>query len=187
MEQEKQVLARREALIGGAALLAFAAAPAGAAPAGAVDFDFLHGKWNVAHRKLRKRLAGSNDWFSFPGTLEVDPILGGLGNFDRNRLEDPGGGYEAHSLRLFDPRTGRWSIWWLDSRLPDLDPPVVGRFAGGRGSFYADDSFEGAPIRVRTTYAALGPDAAQWTQAFSPDSGASWEVNWVMDFARVAA
>jgi hypothetical protein len=30
-------------------------------------------------------------------------------------------------------------------------------------------------------------DAARWEQAFSDDGGATWETNWTMDFARVAA
>jgi len=149
-------------------------------------FDFLLGRWNVRHRKLRHRLAGSQDWQDFPGSLDVAPILGGLGNFDVNRLDDPAGAYEAHSLRLYNPAARTWSIWWLDARAPALTPPVVGGFSGTRGSFFADEIFEDRPIKVRTTYEPLARDRAQWTQAFSADGGASWEVNWIMDFRRMA-
>ena len=149
-------------------------------------FDFLHGRWNVVHRKLRERLVGNTEWFEFPGTLEVAPILGGLGNFDQNVLSDPKGTYEASSLRLFNPRQKQWSIWWFDARLPALDPPVVGGFQGNKGTFYSRDVFKDRPIRVRTTYEPLAPEHAQWTQAFSPDDGATWEVNWIMDFRRAA-
>ena len=147
-------------------------------------FDFLHGRWNVTHRKLRERLAGSHDWFEFPGTLEVEPILHGLGNVDRNVLHDPGGIYEATSLRLFDPEARAWSIYWLDARAPAVDPPVVGGFEGRKGTFFAEDSFRGRAIRVRTTYEPLDAHNAEWTQAFSADAGASWEVNWIMSFRR---
>lgn len=149
-------------------------------------FDFLHGRWNVVHRKLRERLVGNTEWFEFPGKLEVAPILGGLGNFDQNVLSDPKGTYEASSLRLFNPREQQWSIWWFDARLPGIDPPVVGGFQGKKGTFYSHDVFKDRPIRVRTTYEPLTPDLAQWTQAFSPDEGASWEVNWIMDFKRAS-
>lgn len=156
--------------------------PPGSASGG---FDFLHGRWTVTHRKLRERLSGSDEWFEFPGTLDVKPILGGLGNVDWNVLQDPGGAFEATSLRVFDPGAGRWTIYWLDGRAPSaLEPPVVGGFTGAKGIFFADDSFKGRPIKVRTTYEPLGPGKAQWTQAFSPDGGATWEVNWIMDFAR---
>jgi hypothetical protein len=152
---------------------------------GGSGFDFLHGRWTVTHRKLRDRLAGSTDWFEFPGTLDVKPILGGLGNVDWNVLQDPSGAFEATSLRVFDPGAGRWTIYWLDGRAPGaLEPPVVGGFTGVKGTFFADDSFKGRPIKVRTTYEPLAPGKAQWTQAFSPDGGATWEVNWIMDFAR---
>lgn len=147
-------------------------------------FDFLHGRWTVTHRKLKERLAGSNDWIEFPGTLAVAPILGGLGNFDQNLLRDPKGDYHASSLRLFNPGTQQWSIWWLDARLPAIEPPVVGGFQGAKGTFYAQDVFNGKPIRVRTTYEPLTKHHAQWTQAFSADAGESWEINWIMDFKR---
>jgi hypothetical protein len=160
--------------------------PAEAAPA-IHEFDFLFGRWTVTHKKLRERLAGSTEWYSFPGTLEVAPILGGQGNFDRNVLEDPQGPYEAHSLRLFDAKAKHWSIYWLDARVPSVDAPVVGRFDGRKGEFFVDETFKGRPVRVRTTYESLDAERAQWTQAFSADRGRSWEVNWIMDFQKERA
>ena len=47
----------------------------GAPELGAAGFDFLHGGWAVRHSKLRERLAGSTDWYEFPGTLDVAPIF----------------------------------------------------------------------------------------------------------------
>ena len=154
----------------------------------ASGFDFLHGQWSVRHSKLREPLAGCTEWYDFPGTLDVAPILGGLGNFDHNGLADPAGPYEAHSLRLYSPADGMWSVWWLDARDPGagLSPPVTGRFEGAKVWLYGEDTFGGRPIRVRTTYEPLSDTAAQWTQAFQEASGA-WEVNWVMDFIRSAA
>lgn len=158
---------------------------AGRAAGHARAFDFLHGSWSVTHRKLRERLAGCTEWTKFPGELAVDEILGGLGNFDRNELADPAGDYQAHSLRLYNPARDTWSIWWLSSRAPALDEQVVGGFAGAKGTFFGDDQHAGEPVRVRTTYEPLSPDRAEWTQAFSPDGGVTWEVNWVMSFTRV--
>ncbi|WP_218016227.1 DUF1579 domain-containing protein [Sphingomonas asaccharolytica] len=187
MDTNKELNRRKSLALAAALPLAAAWQPALAA-GGRFDqqrgFDFLIGEWRVRHRKLRKRLAGNHEWFDFPGTLSVSPILNGAGNFDRNELSDPSGPYEAHSLRLFSTATGHWSIWWLDGRAPALDPPVVGRFEGKRGTFFADDVFAGRPIRVRTTYEPLSPTIAQWTQAFSDDGERSWETNWIMDFTR---
>ncbi len=155
------------------------------APSLARGFDFLVGQWRVLHRKRRQRLRGNDDWFEFPGTLEVGPILGGVGNIDRNDLDDPDGRYQATSLRLFDAAQGTWSIYWIDGRYAGIDTPVVGVFDGSVGQFYSEDSFEGRPIRVRFTYEDLGPQNARWSQAFSADGGANWETNWIMEFTRM--
>ena len=155
------------------------------APSLSSGFDFLMGQWRVRHRKRRERLKGNDDWFEFPGTLDVRPILAGAGNIDLNDLDDPGGRYQATSLRLFDASRDLWSIYWIDGRTAGIDKPVVGVFDGPVGQFYGDDSFDGQPIRVRFTYEDLGPQDARWSQAFSPDGGASWETNWIMEFTRM--
>jgi hypothetical protein len=149
------------------------------------DFDFFMGNWRVHHRRLKERLAGCHEWVEFEGTTTVQKILGGFGNMDDNVLDKPGGVYRAVSLRTFDPKASRWSIWWFDGRYPaHLDPPVVGGFENGVGSFYADDTFDGKPIRMRFIWSRTDTAAPRWEQAFSTDGGKSWETNWIMDFTR---
>lgn len=181
-------MGRRAVIATGSTVAAAAMMPspllAGTRSPGAEGFDFLLGEWQVLHRKLRTRLEGSSDWYSFPGTLAVRPILAGGGNVDENVLEDPAGRYLATSLRVFDPKARRWSVYWIDGRSTGIEKPVIGRFAGRIGRFYNDDEFRGRPIRVRFTYEDLGPGRARWEQAFSPDKGRSWEPNWTMDFTR---
>jgi hypothetical protein len=146
------------------------------------DFDFYMGSWRVHHRRLKTRLAGSDDWDEFEGTSRAWPLLDGAGNVDDNVLEAPSGAYRAVSLRSFDPATSQWSIWWLDGRNPArLDPPVVGGFAEGVGTFIAEDTFDGRPILVRFLWSDITPTTCRWEQAFSPDGGATWEVNWIME------
>ena len=116
------------------------------------DFDFLIGSWVVHHRKLKHRLVHTDEWETFSGTCEMKLLLGGLADVDDNVLDTPEGLYKAASLRAFNPTTRKWSIWWLDGRHPDqLDPPVVGEFSNGTGIFFADDSLNGNPIKVRFT------------------------------------
>ena len=156
------------------------------APAdGRADFDFFFGRWAVSHRRLRKRLAGDTNWDAFGGTCDTRPILGGLGNFDDNVIDLPGGSYRAATLRTFDPATRQWSIWWIDGRNPlTIDVPMRGTFAGGVGTFMCEDVFEGHPIQVRFLWSRITGDSPRWEQAFSPDGGKTWETNWIMDFAR---
>ena len=101
------------------------------------DFDFLLGRWAVSHRRLRERLVGNSVWEQFAGTADSRAIMGGLGNVDDNLLELPAGTYRAATLRVFDPATRLWSIWWIDGRRPALDPPVHGRFEEGVGTLAA--------------------------------------------------
>jgi hypothetical protein len=66
-----------------------------------------------------------------------------------------------------------------------MEPPVVGRFEQGVGRFYADETLRGRPIRVRFIWSEITATTARWEQAFSPDAGASWEINWDMRFTRI--
>lgn len=149
------------------------------------DFDFLHGSWRVLHRRLRRRLADSDEWQEFDGTCTAQPILGGRGNMDDNLLNAPTGAYRAVSFRAYDTTTNRWAIWWLDGRTPlSLDVPVIGAFEHGVGTFYADDTLDGRPVRVRFRWTDTQASSPQWEQAFSPDEGKTWETNWTMRFVR---
>jgi hypothetical protein len=148
------------------------------------DFDFFMGKWKCRHRYLVKRLADCHDWIEFGGSCEVRKILG-FGNIDENDIELPGEAYRGVSLRTWNPDSGRWSIYWLDSRRPGhLFPPVHGSFDQGVGTFYGDDKLDGRAIRVRYLWSRITDSTARWEQAFSLDEGNNWETNWSMDFTR---
>jgi hypothetical protein len=162
------------------------AAPAIVQPGPAVhDFDFQTGTWRVHHRRLTERLVGSDAWEEFEGTSTAWPILGGAGNVEDNVLELPAGTYRAVALRTYDAGTDRWSIWWLDGRSPaQIDPPVVGSFDGGVGTFIGHDSIDGRPLVIRLRWFDITERTARWDQAFSVDDGATWELNWEMAFER---
>ena len=148
------------------------------------DFDFFIGDWRVAHRRLNQRLANCSAWEEFGGVCSTRKILGGQGNMDDNLIHLPAGDYRAITLRAFDPSAQQWAIWWLDARDPHaLDTPMRGGFENGRGVFFADETFNDQPIRVRFLWSS--GDSPRWAQAFSPDGGASWETNWIMDFTRI--
>jgi len=151
------------------------------------DFDFVIGDWRVAHRRLKERLVGCEDWLEFEGAMSTRKILGGFGNLEDNVLHFPDGDVRAIALRSYDAATGEWSIWWLDGRFPGrLDVPVVGRFENGVGTFFAEDMVGDIAVTVRFIWRQLKPDALRWEQAFSRDGGATWETNWIMAFSRQA-
>src|SRR4030095_12624961 len=47
------------------------------------DFDYLVGNWKLRNRKLKARLAHSNEWLSFASRVEMHQILNGVGNIDK--------------------------------------------------------------------------------------------------------
>jgi hypothetical protein len=154
---------------------------------GSRDFDFLFGSWRVQNRRLVERLKGSTQWEEFPSTCLARPILGGLGNMDEFTLERASGRVLAVTVRLYDPVSGEWSIYWAASPgRGRFDVPMVGRFDGPRGAFYSQERFEDHHIFSRFIWAVQGTNACRWEQAYSSDGGRSWETNWTMDFSRSA-
>jgi len=176
-------------IAGGAAALglpAFAAAQSGGKDP-AHDWDWLLGSWDVWHRRLKDRLVGSDEWEEFTGKSAFWLTMGGLGNVDDNSLEIPSGSYRGLSIRAFDAGSGKWAIWWLDGRNPThIDPPVLGAFAGDTGTFIGRDTFRDRPIVIRFVWRDIQGPRPWWEQAFSPDDGASWEINWRNYFTRTA-
>jgi hypothetical protein len=149
------------------------------------DFDFFTGSWDGRNRRLTEPLSGGDQWDEFASTTECWPLFGGAANLDE--LRAPERGFSGISLRLLDPQTRLWSIYWASSRNGLLAlPPVTGGFEHGVGLFYDAETYHDRPILVRYTWSDITPDSARWAQAFSPDDGATWETNWTTEFTRRA-
>jgi len=153
-------------------------------------FDFLLGNWRVHNRRLTRRFARCDEWEVFDAVQTNQALPGDIGNIDDFVAATWRPDYVGLSLRLFNPQTGLWSIYWLDNRTGGLDaagiltPPVVGRFDGGTGIFTGDDIVDGQPIRVRYTWSDVDSARPRWEQAMSVDGGFSWEMNWSMEFEK---
>lgn len=146
------------------------------------DFDFLVGKWNVASRRQDKWLVGSTNYEEFTHWFEAWTYFDGKVSFDVGTF--PSRGFDGMTLRLYNPETDLWSLYWVDSRKMTLEPPVVGRFVDGVGVFEGPDTYEGRPIKVRFTWSDITPTSARWQQHLSDDDGQTWELNWVMELTR---
>lgn len=151
------------------------------------DWDWLVGKWDVRHWRLKERLLNDHRWEEFRGTCQMWTTMEGAGNVDDNYLELPSGAYRAMGVRALDAQSGLWSIWWLDARYNSVDPPVRGGFKDGIGTFIGEDKLRGHPILMKFEWSKIAKDSAHWEQAFSPDKGKTWETNWRMDFTRATA
>jgi hypothetical protein len=148
------------------------------------DFDFLAGTWDVANRRLADFLDADSGWEEFPGISRGTRHFDGGASFDEITFPTKGTG--GLTLRLYDPATGQWSLYWASQRTGTLFPPVVGGFTDGVGEFLGEDTYNGVSIIARFRWSGITAGSARWEQAFSADGGRTWMDNWYMDFTRRA-
>ena len=161
--------------------------PAAAVRDGSHDFDPIVGNWKATLKRLVHPLTGSKEWVEFEGTQITHSIWGGRGTMDEFHVHDPKTGTDVDGLtvRLYNPRTGQWSIYWANAKKGVFDnPPTVGRWENGRGEFYDQEEFEGRSIIVRYVWSDVTPTSAHFEQSFSPDGGKTWEPNWISTITR---
>jgi hypothetical protein len=149
------------------------------------DFDFLHGAWRVEHRRLVDPVGGGTEWVEFDGGLEGSIYFNGAVSVDEMSLADAG--HRGMTFRTYDPRREEWSIYWVNSRVGRLEPPVRGRFVDGIGTFLGEEQLGGRRLLVRFTWSDIAATTARWRQAFSFDGGVTWDDNWEMRFTREPA
>ena len=148
------------------------------------DFDFLEGKWHVKNRKLKERLAGCTEWVTFESEIHLRKTL--MGNIENYYAIFDGVPFEGMAVRLFDPQTKLWTIYWIDSSIPKMDThPVEGSFENKVGEFFTKDVFNGKEILVVYKWDATNAVHPIWSQAYSSDEGLSWEWNWEMVLSKI--
>jgi hypothetical protein len=149
------------------------------------DFDFIVGTWKGHLKRLDHPLTGSHTWLDYDGTLVAQPLWGGKGNIDQADLDGPGGHIEGLTLRLYNPETHLWSLYWANAKDGTLVQPQIGQWKDGRGTFYEQEIWHGKLISCRYEWSRITPNSAHFEQAFSVDGGTTWEVNWISDQKRV--
>lgn len=140
------------------------------------SFDVLVGKWDVHNRTITA--SGVSE---FPSRCEVQRMFDGHISVDETVF--PTRGTRGLALRLFDPQTELWSIYWVDSRTMMPGTRCCPRRLR-RWDSTDSDGFTGLPSKLRFTWSDITPTSARWQQELSEDDGQTWEVNWVMEFTR---
>ncbi len=150
------------------------------------DFDFLIGSWKIHLKRLVHPLTGSTTWIEFEGTSAARKVWGGRANMDEFETDGAAGHIEGLTVRLYNPETHQWSLYWANSKDGNMSgPPNVGEFKNGRGEFFCQDTLNGRVIFIRYVWSEITPNSAHFEQSFSDDGGKTWEVNWVTDQRRV--
>ena len=145
------------------------------------DFDWEIGTWTTKVRVLRNPLSGKPpEWAEYQGTSVVKPLMDGRWNFVELSVAGSAGKIEGGALRLYNPKTGQWSLNYTPLSNGLLTAPVYGSFDGrGVGKFYGSDTMDGRAILVRFVITQKGKDEAIFEQSYSADGGVTWETNWL--------
>jgi hypothetical protein len=152
---------------------------------GSRDFDFFVGTWKLHNRRLSKPLVGSTTWSEFDCTSRAMHLLGGKASLDDLECETQKGKIQGLTIRLYDPKSRQWRIYWVNVSNPVLELPVIGEFKDGVGEFFDQELYEGRSIFVRYRWSNIKPRSYTWEQAFSTDGGKTWETNWVTEGSRL--
>ena len=153
------------------------------------DFDYLLGSWKIHLKKRLHPLTGSNEWIEFDGTVVCRNVWNGLAEVEEFVVDSPEKNIfiKGLAIRLYNPQTHQWSIYWANSKNGAFDPAAqVGQFTDGRGEFYGQDTLDGRSIYVRFVWTNTTSSAPHFEQSFSADGGKTWEVNWITEQTRTA-
>ena len=154
---------------------------------GAHDFDPLLGNFTFNLHYMLHPLTSSPDWTDMTGTGACYKVWNGRANLDTVELDSAQGGHmEGLTLRLYDPDARQWRLYWANSRIGRLDPPQVGDFRDGHGDFYTTDTINGKTALIRFDWTRMTSGTPHFEQAFSPDGGKTWEVNWITNQTRTS-
>ena len=106
-------------------------------------------------------LDGSTTWVEFDGTSVTRQGLGGPGPTGGVRTRWRYCGHiEGLTLRLYDPQSHQWSLYWANSKGGIIRPPQIGEFKNGRGEFYAQDMLNGRVVLIRFIWTPIVEYAA---------------------------
>ncbi len=157
---------------------------AAALPDGHHDFDWDLGAWTTHQRRRLHPLTGSTTWVEYHGTDVVHKLWDGA-DWGMVEADSPAGHLEIYTIRLYNPDTHEWTINFTNPAVGALGIPVTGGFNDGRGDFYDQEVYNGRTILVHFSVSDITADSCHFEQAFSADGGKTWEVNFIVDEARV--
>jgi hypothetical protein len=142
------------------------------------DFDFEMGSWNIHLKKLLHPLTGSTTWVEFDGTSVTRKVWNGRAQLEEFETDSAAAGHiEGLTLRLYDPKTYQWSLYWATSKSGAIGAPTIGEFKNGRGEFFDTEPSgpDGRAILARFVWSDNKPNTPHFEQSFSDDGGKTWE------------
>lgn len=147
-------------------------------------FDWEFGNWNLKIKRLKNPLTCSTAWTELNGKVSQRKIWNGKANLAEVFASGGSTNLEFLALRLYNPQTSQWSLYFASSGDGILSVPMFGEFKNGVGEFYDQEMFNGKAILVRFTFPASTSSSGSSEQAFSNDGGKTWETNWINTYTK---
>lgn len=151
---------------------------------GAHGFDFELGRWRIHIRQARNPLGGGCGWNTFDGTT-VNCSLWPGSEIQRWEADGASGRIEGLTLRLYDRKSRRWTLYGADRPDGALQPPVVGEFRHGQGVFLDREAMDGRMVLVRSVWSGITPNAVHFEASASEDAGRTWRAIMISDQTRL--
>lgn len=173
-------------------MLASTTASSTAGPCDAAEarqFDFYLGDWDI-EQGLR---AADGGWITLPAETSVTRAAGGCALVEQWRgdvqffwvgMTEPAP-LHGLSVRAWNPESGAWNIYWLDSQTPVFGGTFSGHFdEAGVGRFYHERETDNGMRISRITFENVTDDSLDWELALSSDDGETWRPLWTMRMTR---
>ena len=89
------------------------------------DFDFEIGTWKIHLKKLVHPLTGSTTWVEFDGTSVTRKAWDGRADVEEFETDGAAGHIEGMTVRLYNPQSHQWSLYWANAKDGTLDRKSV--------------------------------------------------------------
>jgi hypothetical protein len=142
------------------------------------DFDFNMGRWKTAIRAVLNPISSPGVWSNLQGTHVVYRVWNDWANIGQLEVDGPHGHIEDLALRMYDRKTHQWRVYFANSQSGTLDPPMVGEFKNGVGTFIGLDDMDGKTVLIRNIWSGITSKACRQDWAISVDGGKSWVPTW---------
>jgi len=143
------------------------------------DYDFNMGHWATQIRAVENPLSAPGVWTNLQGTHVVYRLWDNWANIGQLEVDGPGGHIEDMALRTYDRKTQQWRVYFANSKTGMLDPPMIGEFKEGVGTFVFMDEMEGKTVLVRNVWSGITSKSCHQDWAVSVDGGKTWVPTWI--------
>jgi hypothetical protein len=143
------------------------------------DFDFNMGHWKTQIRAVLNPLSAPDVWSNLQGTHVVYRVWGDWADIGQLEVDGPGGHVEYMALRLYDRKSRQWRVYFANGESGTLEPPMIGEFKDGVGTFIGLDEMEGKTVLVRNIWSDITAKSCHQSFAISVDGGKTWVPTWI--------